>query len=315
MSLMNKIKRLDRLFRVYGRNFLTVSNQIADTKILAAKVMLNQLADKGVIGNIRDAEFKVFSQFCEDGIIQYLIRQVGNLDRSTFIEFGVENYEEANTRFLLVNNNWSGLILDSSPRNIAHVRDTQLFWNHNLTAVASFIDAENIDSLIVQNGFAGREIGLLSIDIDGNDYWVWREISVIEPVIVIIEFNSVFGSLHAITVPYDPKFIRSQAHSSCLYFGASLKALELLGKCKGYALVGCNSAGNNAFFVRQDRLNGLPVLSTKDAYVESQFRESRDEYGNPTFIAGAARLEQIKNMPVYDVERNVILKISELALV
>ena len=315
MSLMNKIKRLNRIFRVRGRNFLTVSDQVADAKILAAKVLLNQLGDRGVLADIHEAEFKVFSQFGEDGIIQYLIRQVGGLDHSTFIEFGVENYEEANTRFLLVNNNWRGLILDGAPQNIAHVRDTRLFWNHNLTAAASFIDAENIDALIVQNGFAGKEIGLLSIDIDGNDYWVWEKISVIEPVIVIAEFNSVFGCSHAITVPYDPKFVRSHAHSSYLYFGASLKALELLGRRKGYELVGCNSAGNNAFFVRQDRLNGLPVLSVEDAYVESQFRESRDEFGNPTFMAGAARLELIKNMPVYDVERNVITKIADLALI
>ena len=170
----------------------------------------------------------------------------------------------------------------------------------------------NINSLIGKNGFANKDIGLLSIDIDGNDYWVWEKISVIEPVIVIVEFNSFFGPLHAVTVPYDPKFLRSKAHSSCLYFGASLRALELLGKHKGYALVGCNSAGNHAFFVLRDHLNGIPELSAKDAYVESQFREFRDEFGNPTFTSGYARLELIVKMPVYDVERNIILNIGDL---
>ena len=230
MSLIRKLKRLLRLLRVRGPNFLKISDQIADSKILSAKILLIQLGGRGVLDNIHDAEFKVFSQYGEDGIIQYLIRQIGCLGRSTFIEFGVENYEEANTRFLLINNNWRGLIIDGSPENIAHIRDTSLFWNSNLTAVSCFIDADNINSLISKNGFANRDVGLLSIDIDGNDYWVWEKISVIEPVIVVVEFNSVFGPLHAVTVPYNPKFLRSKAHSSCLYFGASLRALELLGK-------------------------------------------------------------------------------------
>ena len=213
---------------------------------------------------------------------------------------------------MLINNNWRGLIIDGSPENIAHVRDTSLFWNSNLTAVSCFIDADNINALFSKNGFANEDVGLLSIDIDGNDYWVWEKISVIEPIVVVVEYNSVFGPLHAVTVPYDPKFLRSKAHSSCLYFGASLRALELLGNRKGYALVGCNSAGNNSFFVRRDHLNFIPELSAKDAYVESQFRESRDEFGNPTFTSGFARLELIMKMPVYDVERNIILNICDL---
>ena len=254
-----------------GPNFLTISDQIADSKILSAKVLLNQLAGRGVLDKIYDAEFKVFSEYGEDGIIQYLIKQIGVLGQSSFIELGAENYEEANTRFLLINNNWRGLNIDGSPENIAQVRDTRLCWNSNLTAVSCFIDSDNINLLFAQNGFFKEDVGLLSIDIDGNDYWVWDKISDIEPVIVIVEFNSVFGAIHAVTVPYDPKFLRNKAHSSCLYFGASLRALELLGKHKCYALVGCNSAGNNVFFVLLDHLNGIPELSAKDAYDESQF--------------------------------------------
>ena len=160
----------------------------------------------------------------------------------------------------------------------------------------------HLNQLIGDNGFRG-EIGLLSVDIDGNDYWVWDRLDVVNPVIVVAEYNSVFGADHAITVPYDPGFTRGNAHYSHLYWGASLKALSLVADRKNYALVGCNSAGNNAFFVRRDRLNGLKELTAEAAYVESKFKESRDANGQLTFLTGKKRLEEIRGMPVHDVLR------------
>jgi hypothetical protein len=113
-------------------------------------------------------------------------------------------------------------------------------------------------------------------------------------------------------VPYDPKFNRTTSHHSNLYCGCSLKALELLGRRKGYALVGSNSAGNNAFFVRADRLNGQPQLTSEEAYVESRFRESRNRDGRLTYLSGAARLREISEMPVLDLERNALRRIDDL---
>lgn len=288
-------------------------DQVAEAKILAAKMLIHQIAARGDLPDIKEAEFKVFSQFGEDGILQYLIRKAGiGPELHTFVEFGVETYEEANTRFLLINDNWSGLIIDGSPANIARVRESSIYWRNGLTAIAAFIDADNINQLIGDNGFRG-EIGLLSVDIDGNDYWVWDRLDVVNPVIVVAEYNSVFGADHAITVPYDPGFVRSNAHYSHLYWGASLKALSMIADRKGYALVGCNSAGNNAFFVRRDRLNGLKELTPEVAYVESKFKESRDANGQLTFLTGKRRLEEIRAMPVYDVLRGQVVTIAELS--
>jgi hypothetical protein len=296
----------------YVRGLLTISRQVQDAKILAAKMLISQSAVAGTLSDIRSAEFKVFSQFGEDGIIQYLIRQAQvPADRRTFVEFGVESYEEANTRFLVLNDNWRGLVMDGSSLHMRKVRDSSIYWRHNIVAVDAFIDAENINSLIRDAGFFG-EIGLLSVDIDGNDYWVWEKIDVVNPIIVVAEYNSVFGSRHAVTVPYDKEFSRGRAHSSHLYWGASLKALVELGDRKGYAFVGSNSAGNNAFFVRRDRLNGQRELTAAEGYVESQFRESRDEAGNLTFLSGAARLQKIIDLPVYDVERNAVVRLGDL---
>lgn len=304
---------LRRRLRQYKQSFFKLPVQVDEVKILAAKSLILQIADRGNLADIKEAEFKVFSQFGEDGILQYLIRKTGiGLELRTFVEFGVETYEEANTRFLLINDNWSGLVIDGSPTSIAQVRESSIYWRNGLTAIAAFIDADNINQLIGDNGFRG-EIGLLSVDIDGNDYWVWDRIDVVNPVIVVAEYNSVFGADHAITIPYDPGFVRGNAHYSHLYWGASLKALSLVADRKGYALVGCNSAGNNAFFVRRDRLNGLKELPPEVAYVESKFKESRDATGQLTFLTGKRRLEEIRAMPVYDVLRGQVVAIAEFA--
>ena len=224
------------------------------------------------------SEFRVFSQWGEDGIIQFLLSKV-KVPRKVFIEFGVESYVEANTLFLLTNNNWSGLVLDGSGENIRRIKRSAMYWQYNLKAVEAFITRENINVLLAENGMSG-EIGLLSIDIDGNDYWVWQAIDTVSPAILVLEYNARFGATEAVTIPYDPAFMRAKAHYSHIYYGASLGALTRLSRSKGYALVGCNSAGNNAFFVRKDlRPESVPELSVEAAFVRNQFREARGQDG------------------------------------
>jgi hypothetical protein len=252
--------------------------------------------------SVKEAEFKVFSQFGDDGIIQYLINHVKpRVD--TFVEFGVEDYEEANTRFLLMNDNWKGLIIDGSSHFIEHIKNSSFYWRYSLKAAASFITAENINQLLISNGIVGP-IGLLSIDIDGNDYWVWKAITAVEADIVVIEYNSLFGSERPISIPYKPDFVREEAHYSYLYFGASLPALYDLAIEKGYAFVGCNQAGNNAYFVKQDKLNGLPVLTVEEGYVYSRFRENRNQEGVMTHLDGGERSTLIQGLPVINTKTN-----------
>lgn len=289
-----------------------LQEQIIDAKFLSARVLISQMRAQGYLQRLADAEFKVFSQFGDDGIIQCLIHVIGiPAEKRIFIEFGVENYEEANTRFLLMNDNWRGLIMDGSAANTRHVQQSSLYWKHDLTAVTAFIDRDNVNSLFHEHGFTG-EIGLLSIDIDGNDYWVWERIAVINPAIVIVEYNSIFGWQHAVTIPYDPVFRRTQAHHSNLYWGCSLQALCLLSQQKGYAFIGCNSAGNNAYFVRKDRLGPLKIVSAEEGYVKSHFRESRNPSGELTYLNGTYRLRQIQNMDVYDIEQQQMGKIVDV---
>ena len=174
-----------------------------------------------------------------------------------------------------------------------------------------FFDRDNVNNLFSDAGFTG-EIGLLSIDIDGNDYWVWEKLEVVDPVIVIVEYNSIFGPDFAVTIPYDPKFVRHQAHYSGQFWGVSLQALTLLAGRKGYSLVGCNSAGNNAYFVRNNKLGELPAFSAREAFVEARFRDSRSRSGELTYLSGSQRFDEISRLEVYDVERKIQVSLDSL---
>jgi len=270
-------------------------------KILLGRLLADQHSKKDD-AKLADYEFQVFSQWGEDGIIQYLVRKL-NISSKVFVEFGVETYHEANTRFLMMKDNWSGLVIDGSKANIDMIKKQSISWRYSLTAVQSFITAENINSIITDNGIEG-EMGILSVDIDGNDYWVTKSIDCIQPILLINEYNSVFGPDRVISVPYDPSFVRTSAHHSNLYYGASLAALTHLANEKGYALVGCNSNGNNAFYVRRDRLSSLKELSVQEAFVDAKFREARDKEGKLLFLTGIQRYKYIQGLPVVNVLTN-----------
>lgn len=268
------------------------------------RIEARQLRDTPA-ADIRGAEFRVFSQWGEDGILQHLLRHVP-ISKKVFVEFGVENYTECNTRFLLVNGNWAGLVIDGSPENIDFIRQDEIYWRFNLKAAYAFITRENINELILQNGITG-EIGLLSIDIDGNDYWVWEAIDVVAPSIVVVEYNSRFGPERAVTVPYDPKFVRNTAHYSNIYYGASLAALCSLASRKGYSFVGCNMSGVNAFFVRKDlRPPSLPELTAADGFVPLKFRESRTERGELAFLTPDEEADILSQLPIVNVAPAIV---------
>lgn len=286
-------------------------NEFDKTKLLQAKTLVWEIRNnKGKYNSIQDAEFSVFSQWGDDGIIQYLIHTL-NITNKTFIEFGVENYTESNTRFLLMNDNWKGLVIDGSEKNIQYIKNDSISWKHDLTAIHSFITKDNINNLIKDAGFSG-DIGLLHIDVDGNDYWFWNCLTVVNPIIVVMEYNSAFGADEAITIPYQEDFIASKAHYSGVYFGSSLKALNNLANEKGYSLVGCNSNGNNAYFIRHDKLKDLIPLDIKSAFVRATFRQNRDINGNLTLVNDHTVLkESCKHLPIYNTETKKTITISQ----
>lgn len=313
-SLARKIVEpvVQQVTGVAGRQFASSLRQIENMMILQGRALSLQNADRAPLVNLQDAEFKVFSQYGEDGILQYLIHETGlTREEQVFVEFGVQDYLESNTRFLLQGDHWRGLIIDGSKEYMESVRRSDLYWRNDITAVDAWIDRDNINQLIGDAGFHG-DIGILSVDIDGNDYWIWEKIDVVNPVIVVAEWNSVFGPNHAVSIPYARDFDRATAHYSCLYWGASMRAFEELGARKGYVLVGSNRVGNNIFFVRRDRLGRLKGLSTREAYVISRFRDSRDANGQLNFLSGDRRYDEIKNLPVVEVSSGRTTTLQQL---
>lgn len=254
--------------------------------------------------------FSVFSQSNEDGLIQYLIRQIP-VPNKTFIEFGCSSYTECNTRFLLLHDKWQGLVMDGSEEAVSELRNKDIYWQHNLAAVSAFITKENINELITNRGFQ-KDIGLLSIDIDGNDYWVWDAIDCVSPRIVICEYNPIFGSEMRVSVPYKEDFYRTDAHYSNLYWGASLAAYVSLGKKKGYKLVCVNQMGHNAFFLRNDIGEKLREVSVKEAYRRMMYRESRDRDGRMTYLSPEEGLKLISGETVVDLTDGKQKAIREL---
>jgi len=212
--------------------------------------------------------FKVFSQSDEDGIIEEIFNRVKTTDK-TFVEFGVQNGLESNGHYLL-HKGWNGLWIEGSGKAVKEIG--RLFEkpikDKRLTVVNAFIDRDNINTLIEKDGGISGEIDLLSIDIDGNDYWVWEAIKCVNPRVVVIEYNAKFPPNFEWVMEYDPTHIWHGDDN----MGASLKSLELLGARLGYRLVGTNILGINAFFVRNDLTGGL---FSGDATAEALYNPTR----------------------------------------
>jgi len=241
-------------------------------------------------------EARIYSQNGEDGILLYLFSNIGARDRR-FIEFGIGDGRQCNTANLSLNFGWSGLLMDIDP---LHIEAAQRHYLRHLGQDADRVHilrcevtAENVNQVLKDNGITG-DVDLLSIDIDGNDYWVWGALDVVRPRVVAIEYNASLGPTHRLTVPYDPSSAKLGKHPSGLFHGASLAALAALGAGKGYVLVGCESAGVNAFFVRRDLAKGaLAGISVERAYYPHHYRS--------TTMSPERQSEIVQHMPFVTV--------------
>jgi hypothetical protein len=300
--MLAKVIQLVKNIKNLSGDLQQLSNKIDTQKILQAQILsaLNSNKESAILHQLQVAEFSVFSQWGDDEIIDFLAQYL-EFEHKTFLEFSVENYAEANTRFLLMNRNWTGFVIDGSEKNISTIKNSELYWKHELTAACNFITKENINDIIKEHGFE-QKIDLLHIDIDGNDYHIWEAIQCISPTLVIMEYNSIFGSDKPWTIPYQPDFTRDKAHYSYLYCGASLRSLCLLAEEKGYYFIGSNSTGNNAYFVKKGKENGLKIHSCESGFISSKFRESRDQNGQLNFKSGQDRLKLLKGLSIYNTE-------------
>ena len=288
------------------------NEEIQKELVIKAKLLSIKNRNLKKIKDLSEVEFQVYSQWGEDGIIDWLVSKSPDIPKS-FLEIGTENYKESNTRFLLLNKNWDGFIIEADKSSVKDIKSQRIYWRHNLTVENKFVSQNNINTIIKKNNIP-RKLGLLSLDIDGVDYWILKKLSVLDPSIIICEYNSLFGQKKAITVPYKNNYIRSNEHFSNLFYGASIRAFIDLLKKRNYFFIGTNSAGNNAFFVKQNIWKKVNKLITDKKIFHSKFRESRNSNGKLTFLNKKKSLQLIKNKIVIDLKNNKKRKLFELGL-
>ena len=239
-SALEKLKRTDQLVQALARRLYLDGVDLPPRK------------------QLRSHRVGVMSQNGEDGLLLELFRRIG-VERRRFVEIGC-GVNGGNSGFLAQELGWSGLMVDGNPGAVSKVE--LKFASEDIKAECHLVSPETINEIIETAGLAG-EIDLLSIDIDGNDFWVWDATTVTNPRVVIIEYNYLLGRTAAVTIPYKPEFRLKEAPTRA-YRGASLEAMVRLGRRKGYRLV--SSERINAVFLRDDIDSDLPTLETREAY-------------------------------------------------
>ncbi len=244
--------------RLLGRGFLR--NNIRQAKSInrlgrqIANLAYPELADPDFFPGLEPFELGFYSQYGEDGVILYLLHKIGVASRLV-VEIGIEDGRECNSANLVLNHGWRAVQFEADEALSQSARE---FFSSRLgkdnarcTTLHAFVTAENVNELLENAGITG-EVDVFSLDIDGNDYWVWHALTAFRPRIAVIEYNASYGDEKSVTIPYDPNFVLSRVKEKRYFHGASLVALTKLSKSKGYVLVGCESSGANAFFVRED---------------------------------------------------------------
>jgi hypothetical protein len=224
----------------------------------------------GPLPDFADVEFRCNSQNGEDGILLYIFSLIGTTNRKV-LEICAGAGIECNAANLILNHGFRGLLFDGDAEQINHGR--AFYAAHPNTRisppllVAAWITAETINDQVAAHGFAG-EIDLLSLDIDGNDYWIWKALTVVRPRVVILEFNAACGPAVSATMSYNPDY-RWEPDGSENRFGATLAAFVKLGWAKGYRLVGLQRLSFNAFFVREGiGTDLLPEITPEKLYAQ-----------------------------------------------
>jgi hypothetical protein len=242
--------------------------------------------------NLKDVGFRIHSQHEEDGILLYIFSLIGNTNKKC-VEICAGDGIECNTANLIINHRWIGLLCDANEKNIKKakrfysINPNTKYWPPKIRK--KWITKSNVNRLIKENGFHG-EIDLLSLDIDGIDYWLWKEISCISPRVVVLEFNHLWGPKTSVTVPYQDDFVAESTEYGSDYAGASLNAFVKLSKKKNYRLVGTNAIATNAFFIRNDILCAwLPEIDPSTC-----FDHPRAEFGMKHRLPGVINKEWVK---------------------
>lgn len=276
--------------------------------------ILNMRKNYKNIKKINDLDYKIFSQFGEDGIIDYLVQSL-EITSPKFVEIGVGDYSECNTRFLFEIAQPKGLIIDCVNNFKNRVKKNISLWKGDLKVLNQKISSKNINQILDKEGF-NSGIDIFSLDIDGVDYWILEKLPKNFSKIVIVEYNSIFGPDFKVSVPNINDFDRSNYHYSNLCFGASLKAMISLLEKKGYVFLGSTKSKVNAFFILKTEVDkislDIPDIDDLTYYTNSNITESRNVDGQLNYLTGENKLYEISECELVNLHDNSLKKIKEI---
>lgn len=279
--MMSKIKPFFRSLRSLIKIVYEINNEL---KLIRKKIeTINDVLiedhlqrrlnfDSTIQNELNHFEFKSYSQNGEDGLIKEIFERIGTTNKF-FVEFGVQDGLETNSTLLILKG-WNGVWIEADQEFYSKIQKN---FEKELTAgflkvTNAFVNSENIETLLEESKVP-FDFDLLSIDIDSNDYWVWKAINKFRPRVVIIEYNAFFPPDVEWVMKYDP----NKMWDSSIVFGASIKSLTKLAESKGYTLVASSYAGVNAFFVRNDLVQeNFKVMKIEDIYHPIRYKINRD---------------------------------------
>ena len=272
--------------------------------------LLLKRKDYSKITNIRDAEVKIFSQYGEDGIIDFLLFKLDLINDIVFIEIGTGDYEEANTRFLCETRNCRGLLIDKI-KDLKYIKKRDFFWKNDIYFCQKNVSSENIVKVLNTYDF-NNNFNLLSLDVDGIDYWILKNIDLDRSDIAVVEYNPLFGADHSLTIPDINNFDRNNYRK--FFYGASLRAMIDLMNSKNYFFVGANKACNNAFFInkRNQHLFTNITLENLNEYTNFKFRELKKNNPSKNKISNLIKL--IEDFEIFELKTKKLMKIKDLML-
>ena len=293
------------IYKFFFKNFLRKK-----IYMIGHSHIINARKNYKYIQELDELDYKIFSQNGEDGIIDYLLFQL-NIKKPKFLEIGVGDYTEANTRFIFESTSAKGTIIDCIDEFENKVKKNLVTWRGELNILNHSVSSHNIKEILnFKNSLLNLD--LFSLDIDGIDYWILKELPYNFSKIAIVEYNPIFGKDAEISVPNNDNFNRTKYHHSNLCFGMSLKAAIKIMESKNFYFLGTNLFRNNAFFISNDfkkneyfnnlKINGL------DKYVDSNFSESRDKNGKLNYLTKKKQIMKILDCEIIDLSQDKQVK-------
>lgn len=270
------------------------------------------------VNKLSDVDYKIFSQNGEDGILDYLLYQL-KIEKPKYIEIGVGDYTESNTRFIFERCSPKGTVVDCLENLEEKIKKNFSLWKSELKIVNDFVNPNNIIK-IMREADTLNNLDIFSLDIDGIDYWILKELPKDFSKIAIVEFNPIFGKNLKVSVPNIINFDRKKYHYSNLCFGMSLQAaIEIMNE-KNFYFVGTNLLRNNAFFVsknyKKEKYFKNLMINNIENSTDANFTESRDIKGNLNFLNYQKRVKEILECEVIDlsVNSNTKIKLKDLQI-